>query len=114
MRCLLPLLAATALAACSAGDERDLSELALEGERVYRSICTTCHNGSPNLDGALGPANAGASEELLAAKILRGDYPPGYTPKRPGSNSMPVFPHLEPQIPALAAYLAEAAEAEGS
>ncbi len=59
------------------------------------------------LDGAIGPANAGASEELLSAKVLRGEYPTGYTPKRPGSTTMPRFEYLADKIPALAAYLAE-------
>ena len=35
-------------------------------------------------DGSVGPAVAGASRELIEAKVLRGEYPPGYTPKRPG------------------------------
>jgi mono/diheme cytochrome c family protein len=93
--------------ACSPGNERPLSDLAREGEKVYQNVCIACHNGNANLDGALGPANAGASAELLAAKVLRGEYPPGYVPKRPGSNTMPRFEYLADQIPALAAYLAE-------
>ena len=39
-----------------------------------------------------------------------GEYPPGYTPKRPGSNAMPRLPELEKDLPALAAYLAETAD----
>lgn len=96
--------------ACSAGGDRQLSPLALEGEQVYQNVCIACHHGNPNLDGAIGPANAGASQELLEAKILRGEYPPGYTPKRPDSNAMPRFPELKAQIPALTAYLKEVAE----
>ena len=103
-------LAAAALA-CSAGDgDAELSELAREGEKIYQNVCIACHHANPNLDGALGPANAGAPEALLAAKIVRGEYPPGYAPKRPGSNAMPRFEYLEPKIPALAAYLAEVAD----
>jgi len=93
--------------ACSPADDRALSDLAREGEKVYQSVCIACHNGNPNLDGALGPANAGASAELLAAKVLRSEYPSGYAPKRPGSNTMPRFEYLADKIPALAAYLAE-------
>jgi mono/diheme cytochrome c family protein len=102
-------LAAIALLALACGptDERPLSDLAVQGEKVYQNVCIACHNGNPNLDGALGPANAGASAELLAAKVLRGEYPPGYAPKRPGSTTMPRFEYLADQIPALAAYLAE-------
>jgi len=94
-------------AACGSGAEPKLSPLARDGETIYQNVCIACHNGNPNLDGALGPANAGSSEELLRAKVLRGEYPPGYTPKRPGSTTMPRFEYLEPKIPALAAYLAE-------
>ena len=95
------------------GDDPALSELAREGEKIYQSVCIACHNGNPNLDGALGPANAGASAELLAAKVLRGEYPPGYAPKRPGSHTMPRFEYLADKIPALAAYLAEVEDYAG-
>jgi mono/diheme cytochrome c family protein len=96
--------------ACSRSDDKQLSGLAREGEKVYQNVCIACHNGNPNLDGALGPANAGASAELLTAKVLHGEYPPGYTPKRPGSATMPHFEYLADKIPALAAYLGEVAE----
>jgi mono/diheme cytochrome c family protein len=108
-RLLAAALAGFALA-CSGGETAELSPLAQEGKDIYQSVCIACHNGNPNLDGSVGPANAGASEELLAAKLIRGEYPDGYTPKRPESNAMPVFPYLEPKIPALTAYLAEAEE----
>jgi mono/diheme cytochrome c family protein len=106
------LLAATLLAgsACSGGgDDPQLSDLANQGRRVYQNVCITCHNGDPTLDGALGPAIAGSSRELLEAKVLRGEYPPGYTPKRAGSVVMPRFEFLSDQIHALAAYLAREA-----
>jgi mono/diheme cytochrome c family protein len=95
--------------ACTPADDQ-LSPLAREGEKVYQNVCIACHNGNPNLDGALGPANAGASEELLSAKVLRGEYPLGYTPKRPGSTTMPRFEYLADKIPALAAYLGQVRE----
>jgi len=60
-----------------------------------------------------GPAIAGASEELLLARVVRGEYPPGYVPKRPDSGAMARFPQLEGQIPALAAYLAAVEEPAG-
>jgi len=93
--------------ACGPSNDRALSDLAREGEKVYQNVCIACHNGNPNLDGAIGPANAGASAELLAAKVLRGEYPAGYAPKRPASTTMPRFEYLADKIPALAAYLAE-------
>ena len=97
--------------ACSPAQSQ-LSPLASEGEKVYQNVCIACHNGDPNRDGALGPANAGSSAELLSAKVLRGEYPPGYTPKRPGSTTMPPFPYLADKIPALAAYLEEVRRAD--
>jgi hypothetical protein len=42
--------------------------------------------------------------------VVHGTYPDGYSPKRPESNAMPLFPYLESKIPALTAYLAEVEE----
>ena len=70
--------------ACSSSDEKALTPLAQEGEKIYQNVCIACHNGVPSQDGAIGPAIAGASRELIEAKVLRGEYPPGYAPKRPG------------------------------
>jgi mono/diheme cytochrome c family protein len=109
-------IAAVALAtfalACSQGDPsaQPRDPLAVEGERVYQNVCIACHHGNPARDGALGPAIAGSSRELLEAKVLRGQYPPGYTPKRE-SAAMPRFEYLAAEIGALEAYLAEAADA---
>lgn len=77
------------------------------GRQVYLSVCTACHNADPSRDGAVGPANAGASRELLEAKLLRGSYPPGHVPKRP-SQVMPRFEHLAGSVGDLAAFLAHA------
>lgn len=92
---------------CSDSGGSSLSEQAQKGRAIYMNVCIACHNGNPAVDGTIGPAIAGASEALLHAKVLEGTYPAGYTPKRPGSHTMPKFPHLKDQIPALAAYLAE-------
>ena len=101
-------LAAAALAAALAGCADEAADPLVErGRQVYLAQCTVCHGPDPAQGGPLGPAVKGSSRAMLEAKVLRGDYPPGYTPKRPGSNSMPLFPHLEPQIPALAVFLAE-------
>jgi mono/diheme cytochrome c family protein len=70
---------------------------------VYLSQCTACHAVDPAQAGPVGPELKGASRELLEAKVLRGTYPPGYTPKRPTS-VMPPQPQLA-DLPALAAYL---------
>jgi mono/diheme cytochrome c family protein len=74
------------------------------GRQVYQAYCTSCHAGDPSKDGPLGPAVKGASRELLEARLLRGNYPPGYTPKRPSSIMQPM-PNLAADIPDLAAYL---------
>ena len=52
---------------------------------------------------------AGAAQELLEAKVIHGTYPPGYTPKR-DSRAMAPLPHLQTDIPALAAYLQSVAK----
>ena len=81
-----------------------LSPEATKGKQVYQTVCIACHASDPNQAGALGPAVAGSSQELLEAKVIHGEYPPGYTPKR-DSRAMVPLPHLQPDIPALAAYL---------
>ena len=86
--------------------DREVQSVA-RGRQVYLSVCTACHNADPNKDGSVGPANAGASRALLEAKILRGEYPPGYTPKRP-SAVMPRFENLAASLDDLAAFLADA------
>jgi hypothetical protein len=52
----------------------------------------------------VGPEIKGVPREVLEAKVVKGSYPPGYTPKRPTA-VMPPQAHLAPDIPALAAYL---------
>ena len=83
------------------------SEAGVRGKAVYMNVCIACHNGDPNEDGALGPAIADSSLELLEAKVLRAEYPEGYEPKRAGI-VMPSFGYLEEKLPDLAAFLAEA------
>lgn len=78
---------------------------AQRGKQVYGNVCIACHAYDPTQDGAVGPAIAGSSLELLEAKVLRNEYPPGYTPKRTTSNMVPL-PHVEKDLPSLAAYLA--------
>ena len=103
------LVAMLAVACSDAPDASNTSPLVEQGRRVYQNVCIACHAGDPTKDGAVGPAIAGASRELLEARVLRAEYPPGYTPKRAG-NAMPRFEYLADQIDALAAYLAAAAE----
>ena len=80
------------------------SAAALRGRQLYQNVCIACHNGDPTQPGSLGPPLAGASLELLEAKVLRGEYPPGYTPKRQ-SQAMPRFEYLKDRLPDVAAFL---------
>lgn len=100
------LLAAASLGCGESKPQPQLSDAARRGKAVYDGVCIACHNPNPALDGSLGPANAGASRELLEARVLRAEYPPGYTPKR-DSKAMPPMPHLADKIDDLTAYLAE-------
>lgn len=97
--------AASAPAKPRVADTRSQAELIEAGRAVYNGNCIACHGIDPTQDGALGPAVAGASLELLEARIVRAEYPPGYEPKR-DSRVMVALPHLEPKLPELAAYLA--------
>jgi len=75
------------------------------GRAVFIANCVACHNNDPSKDGPIGPAIQGSAKQLIEARVLRGGYPPNYTPKRQ-TKIMPQFPFLEPEIPYLAAYLA--------
>ena len=91
--------------ACSGGEPRDAhAALVKRGKVVFETNCSACHSPDPRLDGPVGPAIACASAELLNAKVLRNEYPPGYAPKR-DTQAMAPLPHLEKEVPALAAYL---------
>lgn len=106
MRRVLPLLPVLLLSGACVDETGDP---AARGERVYRANCIACHNPDPALDGVMGPAVAGASLELLEARVLRAEYPDGYRPKRETS-LMPAQPYLKNDLPALAAYLAAPTE----
>ncbi len=95
----------TAAATQSGGETAQA--LAARGERLYRTHCIACHHLDPTRDGGLGPAVHGASLELLQAKVIRNEYPPGYNPKRDTQMMVPL-PYLEADLPALAAYLQRA------
>ena len=101
----LAALASAALA-CGGGEEgAALDAAATRGKTVYENVCTACHNRDPGKSGALGPGVAGASQELLEAKVLRAEYPPGYVPKQP-SASMPKYEYLADSLGDITAYLA--------
>jgi mono/diheme cytochrome c family protein len=89
----------------AAPDARSPEELAAAGRSTYNANCIACHAMDPRIDGALGPAVAGASLELIEARVMRSEYPTGYVPKR-ATRVMVPMPHLQPKLTELAAYLA--------
>ena len=74
------------------------------GKQAYMGTCIACHNINPAVDGALGPAIKGASKQLIEARVLRAEYPAGYTPKRT-TKLMPPQPQLAASVDDLAAFL---------
>ena len=98
---IFTVIAATAMIASTttwaAGD-------AAKGKEIYNTICVVCHGPDPSKDGPLGPAITGASEELLEARIMRAQYPDGYTPKR-NTTMMPPFPQYKDNIADMAEFL---------
>jgi mono/diheme cytochrome c family protein len=105
MRRAAVVAAACALAACSGETRPDASAAVESGRAVYTNVCVVCHHADPRERGALGPPLAGAALELLEAKVLRGEYPPGYTPKQAGA-TMPRYEFVAPKLADVAAYLA--------
>lgn len=91
-------------AACSEGPADPQAALLKQGRAAYQADCAVCHNPDPTQPGAVAPEVAGSSLELLTAKVLRNEYPPGYTPKR-DTQGMFALVHREPDLPALEAYL---------
>jgi mono/diheme cytochrome c family protein len=79
-------------------------ELIEKGKRTYQTQCIACHNIDPKKAGSIGPEVHGSSKELLEARILRGEYPPGYQQKRKSRFMVPL-PHLKNEIDSLHAYL---------
>ena len=108
LRAALVATAALGLGACSEQEEAPMDPVA-KGAIVYKNVCIACHNADPSQPGALGPAVAGSSRELLLARVVHGRYPEGYVPRQ-GGGVMPQFPHLEGSIDDLAAYLAQPAQ----
>ena len=110
MKRLLIVLCVCVLAGCS--EDSDVSSKSRKNpdpkrrRAVYLANCVACHSNDPSRDGPIGPAIKGSSKELLEARVLSTNYPPGYKPKRP-TQVMPQFPYLKDEIPHLAAYLAK-------
>ena len=93
-----------AVAALACSDAAGTQTAAERGESIYRNACITCHAQDPTQNGVLGPPVAGASAALLEAKLVHGEYPPGYEPKR-ATHQMPRLAHLKDYVGDLAADL---------
>lgn len=97
------LLLSLVLVACTKKPATPLSPVE-EGKKLYATHCTACHSPNPKIDGALGPAVFGSTLDLLDRRLVHGDYPAGYSPKR-STKVMVRLPFLKDQIPNLHAYL---------
>lgn len=97
--CAMQILTACGKKKETAGDPKVTA-----GRGVFLARCISCHNPNPNVDGPLGPAIKGSSLELLQARVLRGEYPPGYTPKR-ATKIMVKLPLNEEDVANLHAFL---------
>ncbi len=75
-----------------------------QGRTLYSLHCTACHNADPTRDGKLGPAIKGSAHALIEARVLRAEYPAGYSPKRP-THIMPKLPLVAEDVDALHAFL---------
>jgi mono/diheme cytochrome c family protein len=99
------LLAALALTACNKQELSPEQARVQKGRTLYTLRCASCHHpADPGRDGSLGPAIAGAGRDLLEARILRAEYPPGYAPKR-STHLMPKLTATPEELDALHAFL---------
>jgi len=107
---VLAVAAVSVASSCRRGESAALSEEAQRGRGVYMNVCVACHNADPAKDGAIGPNLVGATRELIEWRVVKGAYPPGYTPKR-ATGAMPAFPHLAADVDALYAFVRESTAA---
>jgi mono/diheme cytochrome c family protein len=93
---------------CGSSNQAETSspeaKLIARGRAVYAANCAACHASNPKLQGSQGPDVWGSSKELLTARIINGNYPEGYKPKRE-SAIMPAMPHVKNDIDGLHAFL---------
>ena len=104
---LTAAIVAGAILACDGENADPQVALAARGAVLYDTNCTACHARDPGQKGPVGPPIAGASLELLQHKVLRNEYPPGYTPQRDTRAMVPLV-HLEKDLPAIQAFLQKA------
>lgn len=101
---LMILTLVTALLILAGGQAAMAAGSAAKGKQVYTVNCIACHNMDPSKPGVIGPEIKGSSKALISARVLKGQYPKGYKPKR-ATKMMPPMPHLKGNIDDLAAFL---------
>ena len=104
--CAVPFALAAAGCKPAAKPTAEKAGDAALGRQVYMANCIACHAADPSKDGPLGPAIAGSTLELLTARVLSTQYPPGYAPKRT-TKIMTPLPFLKGNLKDLEAFLAE-------
>jgi mono/diheme cytochrome c family protein len=107
LRVAAPILGAALLfAACGKAEEKSPEQARIDkGRTLYSLRCAACHHpADPRKDGAIGPAIAGSSLELINARTNRSAYPEGYAPKR-ATHVMPKLPTTPDELEALHAFL---------
>ena len=75
-----------------------------KGRMVYFANCVSCHNNNPKKHGSIGHVVYGVPIDVLTQKILSGEYPENYRPKRK-SKIMTLMPHLNSEISNLYAFI---------
>ena len=95
-------LVSFALAGCDDGPP--VEPALARGRQTYQTICISCHNANPALAGSVGPPLKNMARAILEAKLLHGEYPAGYTPRR-DTKMMPTQPQLAPALDDLALFL---------
>ena len=101
---LLLLASCIKKADAPSADQVTPDQLVARGKSIYALNCIACHNVDPKKDGVVGPAVFGSSPELIHARVMKAEYPPGYTPKR-ATKQMAAITHHEKELPALHAFL---------
>ena len=74
------------------------------GEKIYKTVCISCHNRDPRKVGALAPDIAGSELEVIRSMIMTGKPPKGISKKWP-DHTMAPLPNLKDKVPDLYEYL---------
>lgn len=92
------------LAGCGGGGGTASEEAVNRGRVVWVTRCTSCHASDPRRAGPLGPPVAGSPRALVEARVVRAEYPQGYTPKR-STTLMVAMPDLAGSVDDLTTFL---------